>query len=192
MRPSLAVLGVLTLLAAGCGFTNSSSKTETVVVTHTVTQSVTTATDAAATTTSSSATAACGASDLSATFRVLEGSAGAGNIVYTLHVTNTSQSNCTIAGIPSSVEMLTADGSKLNTRSTQNGGTNAAVATLHPGDSASAQARFSPDVDPCGDVYATTLRFSPAGGGYLDAKVDPKTRVCGQGVMQWDPFTTAS
>jgi hypothetical protein len=190
VRSSL-LLG-LVFLAAGCGFTTSSSKTETVTVTQTVTHTVTAPGDSGGgTTTTASGPSACSADDLKATFQVLQGSAGAGNIVYTLHVTNTSSSACTISGIPTT-QLLDANGGQLETHGTPNGAATAVLVTLQPGDSASAQARFSPDVDPCGTIYATTLRFSPAGGGTLDVRVDPRTRVCNHGAMQWDPFTTNS
>ena len=190
MRWSL-LLG-LVFLAAGCGFTTSASKTETVTVTHVVTHTVTTTGDSGGgTTTTAAGPSACSADDVKATFQVLQGSAGAGNIVYTLHVTNTSSEACTISGIPTT-QLLDGSGNELETHGTPNGSATAALATLQPGDSASAQARFSPDVDPCGTTYATTLRFSPAGGGSLSVRIDPKTRVCNHGAMQWDPFTTNS
>src|SRR3954462_13916032 len=81
------------LVAAGCGLT--ASKTKTVTATHTVT-----VTHNVTTTVASSAANACAASDLAATFEALQGSAGAGNIVYTLKVVNASQAACTVSGVP--------------------------------------------------------------------------------------------
>jgi hypothetical protein len=51
----------------------------------------------------------CRGPALAATFSVLPGSAGAGNIVYTLKVTNESQATCTVSGFPT-IDFLDASG----------------------------------------------------------------------------------
>jgi hypothetical protein len=179
------------LVAAGCGLTNASSKT--VTVTRTVTHVVTTTSSSPP----ASASNTCAASDLSGTFTVLQGSAGAGNIVYTLRVTNSSQSACTVSGLPQ-LQLLDADGKELPTKTTpEQPGTQTAVnVTVQPGASATAQARFSPDVqgpgegNPC-EPTASGLRVTAPGGGSLDVKIDPPTPVCSHGAMQLTSFTTA-
>jgi uncharacterized protein DUF4232 len=176
------------LVAAGCGLTNTSSKVETVTVTRTVVHTVTTTASAPA---PPAAASACTAAQLSGTFAVEPGSAGAGNIVYKLTVTNASQQGCTVSGIPRA-QLVDANGKQLETAGAQNGTGTAAQVTIQPGSSATAEARFSPDVDPCGTTSAATLRVTAPGGGTFDVKIDPATRVCNHGAMQWTPFTSAA
>jgi uncharacterized protein DUF4232 len=171
------------LVAAGCGLT--ASKTKTVTATHTVTVTHT------VTTTSTSGGNFCTGSDLTATFDVLEGSAGAGNIVYTLTLKNTSQEDCAVTGMPQ-VQLLDANGAELPTHVLPSGTGTAVYTLLHPGDTARATARFSPDVDPCGKTPAATLRVTPNGGGTIDAAISPATRVCQDGSMQWSNLSTAA
>ncbi|HET8529458.1 MAG TPA: DUF4232 domain-containing protein [Gaiellaceae bacterium] len=180
------------LVAAGCGLTNSSAKVTTVTVAKTVTHLVTTTAPAP----TPAASNACTGSDLSGTFGVLQGSAGAGNIVYTLRVTNASQSPCTVSGLPQ-LQLLGSGGGSLPTKVTADkpGDTGSTVA-LQPGASATAQARFSPDVqgvgegNPC-EPKASTLRVTAPGGGTIDVKIDPPTSVCSHGAMQLTPYSTA-
>jgi hypothetical protein len=172
------------LVAAGCGLTSSASKTTTVTqtVTRTVTHTVTAA--------SSSAGGPCTAHDLTGAFQVLEGSAGAGNIVYTLKVTNASQAACTVSGVPA-IDFLDANGQALKKNVSPNGAGTAALITLQPGDTARSQVRFSPDVDPCDPGTATTLRLTMPDSSTLEAKIDPATRLCGAGSLQPSIFTAA-
>jgi hypothetical protein len=170
------------LVAAGCGLT--SSQTKTLTVTTTVTRTVT------HTGTQSAAAIGSTAHDLTGTFQVLQGSAGAGNIVYTLKVTNGSQQPCTVSGVPA-ISFLTSGGSALPSRITPNGAGTAVLVTLQPGDSATSQVRFSPDVTPCDSGTATTLRVTMSAGGSLDVKIDPATHLCGAGSLQPSNFTGA-
>jgi len=172
------------LVAAGCGLTNSASKTTTVTrtVTRTVTHTVTSASPAAG--------GPCTAHDLTGTFQVLEGSAGAGNIVYTLKVTNASQGACTVSGVPA-IDFLDANGQALKKNVSPNGAGTAALITLQPGDTARSQVRFSPDVDPCDPGTATTLRLTMPDSSTLETKIDPATRLCGNGSLQPSLFTGA-
>ena len=190
---------LVVLLAAGCGFTNSSSKTETQTVTVTTTVTQPTVTPTTTATTTSSAGGACTASDLSGTFAELAGSAGAGNIVYTLRLTNASEHACFVSGLPE-VLLLDANGKALPTNPTaERPGTQTAVkTTLQPGDTATSQSRFSPDVPgvgegngPC-EPIAATLQVTANGGGTLDVKIDPATRVCSHGAMTLTNLTTAA
>ena len=170
------------LVAAGCGLTSSSTKTTTVTttVTRTVTHTVTTATAAGN---------FCTASDLTGTFQVLQGSAGAGNIVYTLKVTNAAQGPCNVRGIPG-LDVLDANGAEMDTRVSASPAHEPLV-TLQPGASATSQIRFSPDVDPCDPGTATTLRVTLPNEGSLDVKFDPATKFCGAGSLQPTPFSGA-
>jgi hypothetical protein len=181
------LLAGASLLVAGCGFTNTKTQvqTETVTVTRTVTHTVTSASPAPA------ATSGCAAADLAATFTVVAGSAGAGNIVYALRVTNTSSAPCFVSGIPEA-QLLDASGNKLETSGTPNGAGTAVKTVLQPNSSATADARFSPDVDPCGKTPAASLQVTTPGGGTLDVKIEPATRVCNHGAIQWSPFATTS
>jgi uncharacterized protein DUF4232 len=170
------------LVAAGCGLTTTKTKTE--IVTTTVTKTVT------QTVTQSASSNGCTASDLTGTFQVLQGSAGAGNIVYTLKVTNASQDACTVSGVPT-IDFLTSGGSALPSHLNPNITGTAALITLQPGDSATSQVRFSPDVTPCDSGTATTLRVTMAAGGTLNVGIDPVTHLCGAGSLQPSNFTGA-
>jgi hypothetical protein len=174
------------LVAAGCGLTSAKTKTTTVTqtVTRTVTHTVTT------TAASGGSASPCSANDLTATYRVLPGSAGAGNIVYTLKVTNSSQAACTVSGIPS-IAYLDATGAALKSSIYPNGAGTAALVTLQPGASASADVRFSPDVDPCDPGTATMLKLTLPDSTSLTTKIDPQTRLCGNGGLQPKPFAAS-
>jgi hypothetical protein len=80
----------------------------------------------------------------------------------------------------------------------QPGTATAAKLVLQPGDSASADARFSPDVNGTGDntngpcqPRASTLRVA-LGGAPLDAAISPPTSVCEQGTLQFRLYTATS
>jgi hypothetical protein len=186
-------LTALALLAAGCG--GSTTVTQTVTVTRT---RVVTTTAAAATTAVSAP--ACSGSDLHGSFAVVRGSAGAGQISYKLTLTNASQSECFVSGIPD-VQLLDASGSPLPTHAAaaRPGEALAARIALSPGDSAYAQARFSPDVPgvgeqqnggPC-EPQAARLRVSPGGGGSLEVQVQPPTPVCEQGALSFELLSSS-
>jgi hypothetical protein len=135
------------LVAAGCGLT--STKTVTTTVTKTVTRTVTN------TVTTSGASNACTAHDLTATFQVLPGSAGAGNIVYTLKVTYAAQAACTVHGAPH-ITFLDAAGNAMAAHVSPAGGLGAVVA-LQPGGSATSQTdpRNAEARRPCGHRAST-------------------------------------
>jgi hypothetical protein len=146
-------------------------------------------------TTSTTRASACSASGLSGSFDEVQGSAGAGQITYRLTVKNTGSSPCSVQGIPD-VLLLGTSGAALPTSPSaepgQGPGTNI---VLQPGDSAGADARFSPDVNGTGDNQqgkcqptATVLRVT-IGGGSLDAPVQPPTSVCERGSLHFRPFT---
>jgi hypothetical protein len=180
------VVAAVGLTAAGCGL-GGSSKATTVVQTHTVTTTRT------VTTTGSSASAKpCTGLQLTGTFALVPGSAGAGQIAYALTVKNTSHGRCSVRGAPRAL-LLGVSGAALPTRVTASGGARQIV--LEPGASAVADARFSPDIAGNGDSQsgacqpeAHTLQVTTSGGGVFDAPIRPPTSVCQQGSLDFEAF----
>jgi hypothetical protein len=130
--------------------------------------------------------------DLSAVFTLIPGSAGAGQIGYTLTAKNTSQAPCSLHGIPQGT-LVGASGAALPTHVKVAGGSGHTV-VLPPGASATAIARFSPDVAGTGDSQsgacqpaARTFQLS-AGGSVAEAQIQPPTSVCQQGTLNFEPF----
>jgi hypothetical protein len=180
------VLAAVGLTAAGC-LGGGATKTATVTHTQTVTSTQT------VTTGSVTSAKPCHGTDLAATFAQVPNSAGAGQIAYTLTVKNSSQSPCSVHGIPQGT-LLGATGTVLPTHVRASGGTGRKI-VLPPGASAAAQARFSPDVAGQGDSQsgscqpeAHTFQLSTEGGGVTEAPIKPPTSVCQQGTLHFDPF----
>ena len=191
----VALLAAAVVALAGCGGTTTVTVTNT--VTHVRTVTVTTP---ATTTTAAPATAACSADKLSGTFDEVPGSAGAGQIVYELTVTNTGASACFVSGLPE-VQLLGTTGNALPTSVSpaQPGTGTAAKVSLRPGGSAAAGAQFSPDVNGTVDnapgqcqPTATVLRVTATGGGTLDAPIQPPTPVCERGSLHFKNYAAAS
>jgi len=140
----------------------------------------------------------CKAANLSGTFAVVPASAGAGNIVYALRLRNTSARSCTVTGIPG-VTLLDRHGKRLPTHPfpVHPGALTAVLVTLEPGKTATATARFSPDVPGKGEPVSGrrcepvgyTLLVRPNGGGALRAPIRPPTSVCEHGGMTWSVLT---
>lgn len=187
----LLIAVALVLVVAACG------GTKTVTVTLTQTSTVVKTVTTGGTTTSTTAASACSASQLSGSFDEVQGSAGAGQITYRLTVKNTGSSACSVQGIPQ-VLLLGTTGAALPTSpSAEPGQGPGTQVVLQPGDSAGADARFSPDVNGTGDNQqgkcqptATVLRVT-IGGGKLDAPVQPPTSVCERGSLHFRPFTAS-
>jgi hypothetical protein len=182
-------LSTLALTAAGCGLGGS---TKTVTVTRTETETTTTT----VTTTASVANAKpCAGTDVAAVFTLIPGSAGAGQISYTLTVKNSSQIPCSLHGIPQGT-LLGATGTALPTHVKSSGGGGRRV-VLPPGASATAQARFSPDVAGTGDSQSGTCQPVAhafqlnAAGGVTEATIKPPTSVCQQGTLNFEAFDYA-
>ena len=201
MRAALAELALAAVaVAAGCG----GSKTVTVTTTATTVRTVTVATTTAATTTGSSTSSSTGAApctgnDLAGRFAVVAGSAGAGNIVYSLRLTNTSAAPCFVSGLPA-VTLLGADGAPLPTSVTaaRPGQAAAAKIVLHVSGTAKADARFSPDVPGTGEQHAgqcepkaAVLRVDAPGGGSVAAPISPPTPVCEHGALSFSVYASA-
>ncbi len=133
----------------------------------------------------------CSGRDLGGSFKVVRGSAGAGQITYALRLTNTSPAACWVSGIPQ-LRLLGAKGGPLPTTvsAAQPGQATAAKIVLRPGRSARADARFSPDVPGPGEQQigrceptARRLRVT-VGGGSLTVPVSPPTPVCEHGALR--------
>jgi hypothetical protein len=141
-------------------------------------------------------TGSCAGSRLAGTFRVVPGSAGAGNIVYALVLKNVSKSACRIAGLPRG-RLLGKTGKPLPTHvvAAAKGG-RAAPVTLAPGKAARATARFSPDVPGPGEPVAGRqceptsywFRVAAPGGGTVKVKLQPATPVCEHGQLQFSVY----
>lgn len=136
----------------------------------------------------------CTGQQLSGSLSVVRGSAGAGNIVYSLRLRNRSREPCIVAGIPAA-QLLGRDGRPLPTR--VRAATAAArtpvLVTVRRGRSAIATARFSPDVPGPGEPTlvsgkceptAYRLRVAALGGGTTTVPVLPPTPVCEHGSLQ--------
>jgi hypothetical protein len=195
VRRALALVGVFVL--AGCGGTTTVTVTNTNTVTHVRTVTVTTT---PTTTSVKPASAACSGDRLSGAFAVVPGSAGAGHLVYRLTVKNVGSSACYVSGLPQ-VQLLGTTGNALPTSVSpaQPGTGTAAKISLQPGDSATADAQFSPDVNGTGDSTsgqcqptATVLRVTAPGGGTLDAPIQPPTPVCERGSLHFKLFSAPS
>lgn len=180
------VLAAVGLTAAGC----LGSATKTVTVTHT--QQTVTSTQTVTTSGSVSGATPCEGTDLSASFVVVPNSAGAGQIAYMLVVKNTSSTPCSVRGIPKGT-LLGATGTALPTNVKAAGAAGKPI-VLPPGASATAQARFSPDVAGQGDSQSGTCQPQAhtfqltAGGGVTEAAIRPPTSVCEQGTLNFEPF----
>jgi hypothetical protein len=197
MRAAALIALAVVAIAAGCGGTKTVTVTQTSTTVQTVT--VTTTTTAATTTTGPAEAAACTGGDLAGRFAVVPGSAGAGNIVYSLRLTNTSASPCFVSGLPA-VTLLDRNGSPLPTHASpaQQGQATAARIVLQSGAAAKADARFSPDVPSTGEQQigpcepkAYILRVNPPGGGTVAAPISQPTAVCGHGSLSFSVFSSA-
>jgi hypothetical protein len=139
----------------------------------------------------------CTGAQLNATFKPVLGSAGAGNIVYRLVITNKSTAACSVTGLPRGT-LLTKLG-KVNPtriRAAFPQGLTAVLVTLATGKSAQATARFSPDVNGTGDHMGIRcqplsywFRVAAPGGGTVKAKVTPATSVCERGTLSFRAYS---
>lgn len=135
----------------------------------------------------------CTGKQLAGTFKVVPGSAGAGNIVYALVLKNVSTSTCQVTGLPDG-RLLGKTGKALPTHIVPafKGALTAVLVTLAPGQKTRATARFSPDVPGPGEGKAGKqceptsywFRVNGQGGGTTKVKLQPATPVCSHGQMQ--------
>jgi hypothetical protein len=136
---------------------------------------------------------AAGCGSLGGSFKVVPNSAGAGNIVYTLRLHNSGASSCLLRGLPQ-VLLLGASGKPLPTKVLRDPRFTPKPFVLRPGHTATAQARFTPDVPGPGEQQvgacepiAHKLRVT-AGGASLTVPILPPTRVCVHGRMTFTPY----
>jgi hypothetical protein len=134
---------------------------------------------------------------LTGSFRVVPGSAGAGNIVYRLMLRNRSAPSCVVSGRPR-VQLLDARGRALPTHVIAARPQRTVRVTLARGVAAQASARFSPDVPGPGETtpgrcepVAHRLRVFAPGGGSTVVAVSPPTSVCEHGTLQLTVFARA-
>jgi Protein of unknown function (DUF4232) len=135
----------------------------------------------------------CKGAQLASKFSYVPGSAGAGNVVYKLTVTNRSSQLCAVTGLPA-VKLLGRTGNPLPThvKAVFRPGLTAVLVRLAPGGSAKATARFSPDVPGPGEPVSGTrcepvsywVRITAPGGGVTKASIKPATPVCEHGTLQ--------
>lgn len=194
VRAALVIAAAVALVAAGCGSTKTVTVTNTVTTVRTVT---TTETPTVGTTTQSGGSAAeCTADDLQASFSVIPGSPGAGQISYELVLTNTSAAACSVSGVPVATLLDKTEGALPTQISTPSAGPAGGTVVLQHGDKAKADARFSPDVPGVGEQQtggrceplAYFLRVTAPGGGTVNAAIAPPTSVCEHGSMSFTPF----
>jgi hypothetical protein len=142
---------------------------------------------------SSAAVKPCVGTQLTGTFRVVPNSAGAGNVVYALRLRNSSSQTCFVSGL-AGLRLLgkTARALPTHVMAAFRPGLTAVRVDLRPGQSARAEARFSPDVPGIGEPVsgrqceptAYKVRVTPPpGGGTLVAPIMPPTPVCERGGM---------
>ena len=190
----LFAFAVVGIALAGCG------GAKTVTVTRTVAQARTVTVRATTTATAPTAAAECRASNLRGAFDHIPFSEGAGSTSYRLTVTNIGSPPCFVSGVPN-VQLLNTTGSPLPTHvsATQAGTALAVAVTLQHGSSATADARFSPDVTGVGDQAmgqceptATALRVTVWAAIGVDAPIKPPTPVCEQESLSFSFFRAAA
>ena len=142
---------------------------------------------------SSAPTPACTGGQLAGNFTAVPGSAGAGNIVYALHVRYLSGPTCFVSGLPQ-IHLLDRNRRALPTKVTPafRQGLTAVMVRMSAGHGAKATARFSPDIPgpgepqtkgPCERTsYYVRVTLGPGGASFL-GPVKPATPVCEHGGM---------
>jgi hypothetical protein len=156
---------------------------------------------AAATSAVAHGDASCTGAQLTGTFTVVRGSAGAGNITYKLVLRNVSTHACTVTGLPQG-RLLGKTGKALPThvRAASPGMLTAILVRLAPGKTTFATARFSPDVPGPGEPTAGTkceptawwFRVTGQGGGTTKVKLGPPTPVCEHGQLLFSGYSIKS
>jgi hypothetical protein len=145
--------------------------------------------------------APCTGVQLSGTFSVVYGSAGAGSISYALRLQNRSRQACFVSGL-AGLRLIGRTGRPLPTHVVPafRGGLTAVRVVLRSGARAKATARFSPDVPGTGEPVAGRMceptadrvRVTPPpGGGTLVAPVRPPTPVCEHGTIVLSALSAA-
>jgi Protein of unknown function (DUF4232) len=145
--------------------------------------------------------AACAGAQLTGTFNVVRGSAGAGNITYKLVLKNVSTHMCTLTGLPQGRLLgKTAKALPTHVRAASPGMLTAILVRLAPGKTTFATARFSPDVPGTGEPTAGRkceptawwFRVTGQGGGTTKVKLGPPTPVCEHGQLLFSGYSQKS
>jgi len=136
---------------------------------------------------------AAGCTAISGDFSVIRGSAGAGNIVYTLRLHNGGSQSCLLQGLPR-LRLLGVGAKPLPTHVVADPRYVAKPFTLRPGHTTTAKARFSPDVPGPGEGHvgrcepvARTARVV-AGGTTVVVPIHAPTSVCEHGLLTFTPY----
>jgi hypothetical protein len=144
--------------------------------------------------------ARCRGAELAGTFAAVPGSAGAGNITYVLKLKNVSAAMCSVTGLPLGRLLGRRKGTlPTHVRAAFPGALTAILATLAPGRSTHATARFSPDVPGTGEQVvgrcepiAYWFRVSGQGGGSTTVRIVPPTSVCEHGRLFFSAYGQGS
>jgi hypothetical protein len=134
---------------------------------------------------------------LSASFRVVPGSAGAGHIEGLATLTNTSAATCTTSGYMG-MQLLGTGDTPLPTHVVRAPGSEPVI-TLAPGQSASALGRLSPDVPGPGDSPSGTCQpvahateITPPNDIHFLVALGPDMPVCSRGTIVLGPLAPGS
>ena len=137
--------------------------------------------------------AATGCAGLTGSFKLVPGSAGAGNVVYALRLHKTGTGTCLLRGLPQ-VRLLGSGGKPLPTKVLRDPRFTPKPFVLRAGHTATAQARFSPDVPGPGEGHvgacepvAHTLRVT-AGGATVVVPMLSARPVCEHGRLSFTPY----
>jgi hypothetical protein len=144
--------------------------------------------------------ARCRGGQLAGSFAAVPGSAGAGNITYALKLKNISATACTVTGLPQGRLLGRRKGAlPTHVRAAFPGALTAILATVPPGRSTRATARFSPDVPGVGEQVtgrcepiAYWFRVTGQGGGSTTVKIVPRTSVCEHGRLLFSAYGQGS
>jgi hypothetical protein len=147
----------------------------------------------ATTTTSAPGPAPCVASGLKGSFLIVPGSAGAGHVDARAVLTNISAAPCTTFGYVG-LQLLGASDTPLPTHVVRAPGSEPHI-TLAPGGSASALARFSPDIPGPGDSQsgacqpvAQGTEITPPNDTHFVVAPGLMSSVCSQGTIDLNPL----
>jgi hypothetical protein len=145
-----------------------------------------------------SGAAPCRAGQLSAKMSMIRGSAGAGNIGYSLALTNNGSAACQLGNHPR-LRLLRADGRGLPTEVFRF--KPAGTVTIPAGGTAAARLRFSPDIPGIGEpaggrceplAHKVKVTLTQPASGHLVGSVKPATSVCEHGSLDEQPLKVAT
>jgi hypothetical protein len=137
----------------------------------------------------------CHTTDLSGSFTIVPDSAAAGNVSANITLKNISNHACWVYGYPGML-LLGSSHQALPTDVVRDHAASARRVTLIPNGSATASARFSPDVPGSGDSQSGSCQpvshyveiTPPDETTHLVVSVRPATSVCERGTLQTSVF----